>query len=63
MPKSLSFVDKMLKKADTVECPECKSPIESVLVVEPDNNNPKGTWRFHEHFVGVCKCNHKEIYG
>ena len=63
MAKAISFADKMLKKADIRECPECKGPIESVYLVEPDNSNPKGTWRFHERFVKVCKCNHKEIYG
>ncbi len=63
MPKAVSFADKMSKKADVKECPECKSPIEHVLMIEPNTNNAKGTVRFVEHFVGVCKCNHKEIYG
>jgi len=63
MPKATSFADKMSKKAEVKICPECGGPVENVLLVDSNCNNPKGTLRFREHFVGVCKCNHKEIYG
>jgi len=63
MAKGRSFADKLRKKKMTVDCPVCQSPIQNLLVVQPDNNNPKGTWRFRERFVGICKCNHKEFYG
>jgi len=63
MVKIRSFADKMSKRADTIECPVCKSTVQPVLVMEPRNDNPKGSWKFRERFVRVCKCNHKEIYG
>jgi len=63
MAKGRSFADKMNKQKASVDCPVCKSPIQSVLVVEPSNAGAKGSWKFRERFVGLCKCNHKEIYG
>ncbi len=61
MAKGRSFADKLKKKA-AIDCPVCQSPVQIVLVVQPDKDNPKGSWRFREHFVRVCKCNHKEYY-
>jgi len=63
MPKAVTFAEKMIKKADIKICPVCNGPIENLLLVESNSNNPKGSLRFQEHFVHVCKCNHKEIYG
>ena len=63
MAKGRSFADKLKKKKTTVDCPVCQSPIQNVLVVQPSNDNPKGSWKFRERLVRVCKCNHKEFYG
>ncbi len=63
MPKSTTFADKMSKQKETVICKTCDSPIESILYVKPFRDEQKGSWKYREQIVGVCKCNHKEIYG
>ncbi len=63
MPKGTTFADKMSKKKQAVICRTCESPIESVLYVKPYRDDEKGSWKYHEQVVGVCKCNQKEIYG
>ena len=63
MAKAKSFADKMSSKKHEMICQTCEAPIENVLVMEPTNDNPKGSWKLRERFVGVCKCNQKEVYG
>jgi len=62
MAKKQSFADKSSKVAHSVTCPVCsetKQFIKHVKAVKTD----AGAWKFRAQNVGVCKCNHSEVYG
>ena len=62
MAKRQSFADKSSKVVHSMTCPVCAEPrqfIKHVKAVKSD----AGGWRFRTQNVGVCKCNHAEVYG
>lgn len=61
MAKKQSFADKASKKKHMKTCPVCEQPISYVKYSKAERSE-KG-WRFRTVNVGVCKCNHSEIYG
>jgi ribosomal protein L34E len=62
MPRKLTtFADKVRKEKHVVYCPKCGSPIQPILYVTSVRTD-SGSFRFRERNVGVCKCNHAEIY-
>ncbi|PKK82776.1 MAG: hypothetical protein CVT49_11925 [candidate division Zixibacteria bacterium HGW-Zixibacteria-1] len=61
MAKKQSFADKASKKKHSVNCPVCEQMITYVKYAKAERSD-KG-WRFRTVNVGVCKCNHAEIYG
>lgn len=61
MAKKQSFADKASKKKHEDICPVCETVLARVKfkkAVQTENG-----WRFRTINVGVCKCNHSEIYG
>jgi hypothetical protein len=61
MAKKQSFADKASKKKHAINCPVCESEISYVKYAKAEKS-AKG-WRFRTVNVGVCKCNHTEVYG
>jgi len=61
MAKKQSFADKASKKKDEVFCPVCEQVITFVKYTRAERS--KNGWKFRTTNVGVCKCNHSEIYG
>lgn len=62
--KDKSFVSKLggNKKGSAITCQTCGEQFNLLQLIESEKSN-SGTWKFKERFVGVCKCNQKEIYG
>ncbi len=61
MAKKQSFADKASKKKHADICPVCEQPVAYVKfrkAVRSENG-----WRFKTNNIGVCKCNHSEVYG
>ncbi|MBN2103374.1 hypothetical protein JW835_04960 [bacterium] len=65
MGKIKSFADKVAKSATdfTSHCPKCGESIQSVMLVSSEKSEKTGAWRFNQRFVGMCKCNEKELQG
>jgi hypothetical protein len=62
MPRKVTtFADKVKKEKHVVYCPKCGGVIEHVLCVTSTKSS-SGSWKFRQRHVGVCKCNHDEIY-
>jgi len=61
MAKKQSFADKASKKKHSMTCPVCEQPISFVKYAKAEKSE-RG-WRFRTVNVGVCKCNHSEVYG
>ncbi len=63
MAKQQSFADKAAKAARQKgrKCPKCESIYEPILVVS-SNTSIKGTWKFQQKRVQICKCNEKEVF-
>lgn len=62
MPRKITtFADKVKKETHVVHCPECGGAIEQLLYITSVRSS-SGTWKFKQKHVGVCKCNHDEIY-
>jgi formate dehydrogenase maturation protein FdhE len=61
MAKVTRFADKAKKKAQVHNCPVCDSPKSFVKYIKAERSD-RG-WKFVTTNVGVCKCNHSEIYG
>lgn len=62
--KDRSFAAKVAKGAQEKSgkhCPECGELFNIVQVVSSVKSE-MDTWRFKEKYVGVCKCNQKEVY-
>jgi hypothetical protein len=59
--KITTFADKVKKEKHVVYCPKCGGAIQPILYVTSEKSK-SGSWRFREKHVGVCKCNHDEIY-
>ncbi len=63
MAKDRSFAAKLAKGAvEGNKCPVCGEVKNMIMVVNTDKKESKGSWRFKEKFVAVCKCNEKEVY-
>jgi hypothetical protein len=62
MAKKQSFADKAKKKKRQVICPVCDQPISYVKYTRAERSDKNG-WKFRTVNVGVCKCNHSEVYG
>ncbi|OQX83001.1 hypothetical protein B6D60_11245 [candidate division KSB1 bacterium 4484_87] len=63
MGKERSFLSKVSKAAGHGQkCPTCGEAISTVKVISSIKNDEKGSWRFKENFVAVCKCNEQEVY-
>ena len=65
MAKAKTFMDKVAKsKQDfTQHCPECGESIQPIQLVTSEFSDKTGACRFNTRFVGVCKCNEKDITG
>jgi len=65
MAKERSFQAKVAKAqmAPQRQCKVCKEAIVSYQVVQTVKNAEKNSWRFKEKYVGVCKCNEKQVLG
>ncbi len=61
MAKKQRFSDKASKKIQVSNCPVCESPKSFIKYVKAEKS-PTG-WKFVTTNVGVCKCNHSEVYG
>lgn len=62
MAKKQSFADKASKKAHGVKCPVCSEMKKFVRHVKAVRSEETGAWRLRSSNVGVCKCNHAEVY-
>ena len=62
MAKQTTFEQKAKKEKKVHTCPVCKGPIQYVRLVKAAKNPAKGSWKFKDLKVGVCKCNEKEVY-
>jgi hypothetical protein len=61
MAKKQSFADKAAKRKFVKNCPVCEQPINFIKYIKAERS--EGGWKFRTANVGVCKCNHSEIYG
>jgi len=61
MAKKQSFADKASKKKHSVICPVCSQAINYIKYAKAERSG--SSWKFRTVNVGVCKCNHSEIYG
>lgn len=62
MAKQMSFEQKAKKEKKQVICPVCHGPVQYVRLVKPVKNEAKGSWKFSDTNVGICKCNQAEVY-
>jgi hypothetical protein len=64
MAKRQSFADKVAhaQARGQKNCPQCGDPVQVVRLVTSERSS-KGSYRFINKMVSVCKCNSKEIYG
>lgn len=65
MAKGKTFADKVAKSTQdlTIHCPKCGESITTVKLITSERSAKTKAWRFNQSFVGVCKCNEKEIVG
>jgi uncharacterized OB-fold protein len=65
MAKQQSFADKATKAAAMkgAKCPVCGTIFQPILMVSSERSGAKGSWKFNERRVQVCKCNEKQIMG
>lgn len=63
MAKQKSFADKVAKATHDFSrhCKTCGETISTVKLVSTERSPKTGAYRFKEKFVGVCKCNEKEL--
>jgi len=63
--KAKTFADKVAKSSQDLRrhCPKCGEVITTVQVITSERSTKTGAWHFNQKFVGVCKCNEKEIFG
>ena len=65
MAKAKTFADKMAKsKMDyTTHCKTCGESIYYIKLITSELADKTKAWRFNQKYVGMCKCNEKEITG
>ena len=63
MAKAKSFADKVAKasKDFSKHCPKCGGPISTVQHVVSEKSPKSGAWRYNSRYIGLCKCNEKEL--
>lgn len=61
MAKKQTFAEKASKKKRVISCPVCGQAITYVKYTRAERSS--NGWKFRTVNVGVCKCNHSEIYG
>ena len=61
MGKDRSFAAKVAKAAHLKEqhCPQCGEVYRPLKVIKSEKDSLKGSWRFKENFISLCKCNEK----
>jgi len=62
MAKQMTFEQKAKKEKKVATCPVCHGPIQYVRLVKTVRNETKGSWKFSDLNVGICKCNQAEAY-
>ena len=65
MGKSKSFADKMAKSGqdDSTHCSQCGEAITTIKLITSEKSETTGAWRFKQNFIGLCKCNEKDVLG
>jgi len=65
MGKVKSFADKVAKSAAdfSTHCPTCGEALQNVMLVTSEKSDKTGAWRFNQRYVGICKCNEKDLEG
>ena len=65
MGHAKTFAQKVAKSATdyTKHCPECGESLHTIKYVVSEKSKETGAWRFNQKFIGICKCNEKEILG
>ncbi len=63
MGKDKSFAAKIAKASGAMaaHCPVCGEIKTPLFVVESIKNEEKGSTKFKESFIPVCKCNQNEV--
>ncbi len=63
MAKDKSFAAKIAKAsgATSMHCPECGEVKSPLFVVTVEKNEAKGSKKFRESFLAMCKCNQNEL--
>jgi hypothetical protein len=63
MAKAKSFVDKLAKAQSdfTSHCPKCGESIQPIMHVRSEKSKKTNAWKFNKRYVGLCKCNQKEL--
>jgi hypothetical protein len=58
-----SFAEKVAKaSADfSRHCKKCNESVTTVKMVVTERSPKTGAYRFKEKFVGICKCNEKDL--
>ncbi len=64
MAKDKTFGAKVAKSQAIASkvCPVCKEAVNTVHYIRSVKNQTTGGYRFAENFVGVCKCNEKDVF-
>ncbi|MBD3290465.1 hypothetical protein GF337_16795 [candidate division KSB1 bacterium] len=62
--KDKSFAAKLgvNREDERKHCAKCGEMLSFIQVVDSERGN-NDAWKFKERYVGVCKCNQKEVYG
>jgi len=65
MAKDKSFAAKIAKASGltAAHCPECGEVRRPLFVIDSVKNEAKGSHKFKETFIPICKCNETEIMG
>ena len=63
MAKDKSFAAKIAKAAGTManHCPVCGEIKSPLFVVDSIKNEEKGSYKYKEALIPVCKCNRNEV--
>ena len=63
MAKKQDFASKTSKKSQAENiCPQCEVPVSYIQMVKTEKSKKTNSWRFNQRYIGVCKCNEKEVY-
>lgn len=63
MAKKQDFMSKTARHEKSgLLCPTCGEARSYIQVVNTEKSKKTDAYRFAQNFVGVCKCNEKEVY-